>query len=278
MNNVDEVRMLDLLIQQATYGLSDEEARELAQLESASPSGADNSIELTAAAVSMVGIDQSAEMPSHLRAIITADAARYFDEQDDARRAATPVVSGGDTANTGSFWNSLGWLVAAAACIALAVNLYTTRQGSEIAAVPTPTPEVERVLTPAEQRQQLLASAPDVTTAAVAKGNVPEIEDVTGDIVWSDQAQAGYVRVRGLPANDPTREIYQLWIFEESQGDKTPIDGGIFDINEEGEAIIPIDARLKTQNPGLFAITIERPGGVVVSDRKRIAALAKNET
>ncbi len=281
MSNVNEERMLDLLIQQATYGLSEAEERELASLESASPAGRENSIELTAAAISMVGIDQTAEMPAHLRSRITADAARYFDELDEqkARANAPAPATAADEANSGgSWWNSLGWLVAAAACIALAVNLYTTRQAQDIAAVPTPTPEVEKVLSPGEQLQQLLAQAPDVQRAEIGKGNVPEIGSVAGDIVWSDERQSGYIRVRGLPANDPSQETYQLWIFEENQGDKTPIDGGIFDITADGEAIIPIDARLKTRNPGLFAITIEKPGGVVVSDRKRIAALAKSET
>jgi len=106
------------------------------------------------------------------------------------------------------------------------------------------------------------------------KGNVKEMEAVSGDVVWSDQKQSGYMRLKGLARNDVSKETYQLWIFDESQDAKTPIDGGTFDVNADGEVIIPIDAKLKARNPSAFAITIEKPGGVVVSDRKRVAALA----
>jgi anti-sigma-K factor RskA len=94
-------------------------------------------------------------------------------------------------------------------------------------------------------------------------------------VVWSDEKQAGYMRFRGLPANDPTKQTYQLWIFDETQDPKTPIDGGTFDVNADGEVIIPINAKLKARKPAMFAVTVEKPGGVVVSDRKNIVALAK---
>jgi anti-sigma-K factor RskA len=114
--------------------------------------------------------------------------------------------------------------------------------------------------------------------AKLGKGTVKEISDVVGDIVWSDEKQDGYIRVKGLPKNDVSKETYQLWIFDENQDPKTPIDGGTFDINADGEVIIPIDAKLKTKNPKMFAVTIEKAGGVVVSTRGKIAALAKLET
>jgi hypothetical protein len=45
--------------------------------------------------------------------------------------------------------------------------------------------------------------------------------------------------------------------------------------NADGEVIIPINAKLKARKPAMFAVTVEKPGGVVVSDRKNIVALAK---
>jgi hypothetical protein len=38
---------------------------------------------------------------------------------------------------------------------------------------------------------------------------------------------------------------------------------------------VPIRARLPVGKPVLFVITVERPGGVVVSSRERIALVAK---
>jgi anti-sigma-K factor RskA len=97
---------------------------------------------------------------------------------------------------------------------------------------------------------------------------------VAGDVVWSDAKQEGYMRFTNLPKNDASVSTYQLWIFDETQSDKTPIDGGTFDVNADGEVIIPIDAKLKARGAKAFAITVEKPGGVVVSDRKKIPTLA----
>jgi anti-sigma-K factor RskA len=53
------------------------------------------------------------------------------------------------------------------------------------------------------------------------------------------------------------------------------VDGGVFDVSSDGEVIVPINARLRVSRATLFAVTVEKPGGVVVSSRERIAALAK---
>lgn len=84
--------------------------------------------------------------------------------------------------------------------------------------------------------------------------------------------------LRGLPKNNADASTYQLWIFEENQGDKTPIDGGTFNVSSDGTVVIPIDAKLAAKNPSMFAVTVEKPGGVVVSKREKVAALAKVET
>jgi hypothetical protein len=46
-----------------------------------------------------------------------------------------------------------------------------------------------------------------------------------------------------------------------------PIDGGVFDVPAGGEALIPVDPKLPVGEGVIFAVTKERPGGVVVSDR-----------
>ena len=45
-----------------------------------------------------------------------------------------------------------------------------------------------------------------------------------------------------------------------------------------GEIVVPINAKLRAQQPEMLAVTIEKPGGVVVSKREKIAALAKVES
>lgn len=56
---------------------------------------------------------------------------------------------------------------------------------------------------------------------------------------------------------------------------------GVFDVAEAnvngqtGDVIVPIKAALPVQEVALFAVTVEKPGGVVVSKRERIVVTAK---
>ena len=127
-------------------------------------------------------------------------------------------------------------------------------------------------------REDLLRTTAGLIKANWTVGNVKELKDISGDVVWSDSKQQGYMRFKGLPVNDKSKETYQLWIFDKTQDKATPIDGGTFDVAANGEVVIPIDAKLKALEPGMFAITVEKPGGVVVSKREKIAALATVET
>lgn len=283
MNEEQKEIMLDLLCKKATSGLDEQETKQLEQLEYTSMEI--ESIELTVAALGLIDLNTKDEMPAHLHSKILAGADDFFAARnnvasDSENIAAAPVreIVWNETATASPWFAWLGWAAAAAACIALAVNIFSPKTQTDVAGGLTPTPTQERKLSPAEQRQQLVDSPGQVLLAQLGKGNVPAIADVSGDVVWSDEKQTGYVRVKGLPQNDASKETYQLWIFDETQDPKTPIDGGTFDINSDGETIIKIDARLKAKNPSLFAVTIEKAGGVVVSVRGRIAALAKRET
>ena len=278
MSTNREERLFDLLEKRTFDGLTPAEERELAELNTAD----DVSLDLTAAAISLGELSDVEPMPAHIRAKIEDDADEWFANSTPVR-SETARLTDDQRSKTagitekGSFWNWLPWAVAAAACIALAANIYFTRvTPQQIAQVtPTPTPTLEH-LTPVQMRERLMASATDIARADIAAGK--ESYKPSGDIVWSDAKQAGYIRISGLPKNDPGREQYQLWIFDENQDPKTPIDGGVFDASSDGEIVIPIDAKIKVKNPKVFAITVERPGGVVVSKQEKVAALAKVET
>jgi anti-sigma-K factor RskA len=93
--------------------------------------------------------------------------------------------------------------------------------------------------------------------------------------VWDQRTQNGYLRFRGLQANNTDELQYQLWIFDGERDERYPIDGGVFDIPPgQREVIIPITAKLQVRNPAMFAVTIEKAGGSVVSSRDRIVVLA----
>ncbi|MFM7261306.1 MAG: anti-sigma factor domain-containing protein [bacterium] len=97
---------------------------------------------------------------------------------------------------------------------------------------------------------------------------------IGGEVCFDASTNDGLLVIEGLAPNDPTHEQYQLWIFDAERDERFPVDGGVFDVAKNGRTIIPIAARLPVAKPVLFAVTVEKPGGAVVSDR-RIALVAK---
>jgi len=277
MKEEQKDRLFDLLTSRAIYGPDEQSEQELSEFDSELTKSELRSLEQTAAAISMMGIDMNENMPEHLYARIADEAENYIRPAENDSRLLT-ARSDRDQTGPGQWFAWLGWAIAAAASIALVVNIFVTRSTKpEIAQVP-PQAEVPRILTPAERREEMLRSAANMVKGEWAPGNVKEIKTISGDVVWSDEMQAGYMRFRGLPANDPHNETYQLWIFDKTQDKATPIDGGTFNVPADGEVVVPIQAKLRPQGAQMFAITIEKPGGVVVSKREKIAALAKVET
>ena len=80
--------------------------------------------------------------------------------------------------------------------------------------------------------------------------------------------------LRGLAANDPTVEQYQLFIVDRKR-EGPPVDGGVFNVPAgQDELRLAVDAKLLIGDPAAFVITVERPGGVVVSRQERVAMVA----
>jgi hypothetical protein len=147
-----------------------------------------------------------------------------------------------------------------------------TEPGSRVA---EPVKRSDRpVVDPAAQREHLLASNPRVLRRPWRAGNDAAGLTVSGDIVWDPGSQTGFMRFIGLRRNEPNAEQYQLWIFDARRDERYPVDGGVFNITgaRQGD-VIPIKAALRIEVPLTFAVTIEKPGGVVVSDRARVAAI-----
>ena len=280
MSEEQNEKFFDLLAQKAIYGLDESEARELASFDAETTELEFRSLEMTAAAINLAGLESEEPMPSFLRERIL-DSGEEFVRSRQPESAWPPPpkeVENSAPAGLSAWFGWTGWAAAALASIALAVNIWSTRlQPIDVAKVPTPV-ETPRTLSPNELREELLRSEANIYKASWGAGNVKEFKDISGDIVWSEAKQTGYMRFRGLPVNDAEKTCYQLWIFDKTQDKATPIDGGTFDVKTEGEVIIPITAKLRALGPEMFAITIEKQGGVVVSKREKVAALAKVET
>ncbi len=169
----------------------------------------------------------------------------------------------------------LPWLLAAAA-IVLALFGWLRRDTAPVAVlgpVPAPSASAERPETPASAREALLGIAGTSRVPWKATTD-PSATGAAGDVVWHGGAQRGFMRFTGLAPNDPAQVQYQLWIFDGDRDDRFPVDGGVFNVGPEGEIVVPIEAKLHVSKPTLFAITVEKPGGVVVSKRERIVLTA----
>jgi anti-sigma-K factor RskA len=162
---------------------------------------------------------------------------------------------------------SFGWL-AAAACIALgaAGTALVLRLGvDDRASTATAATDVDAYLAAHPGTMRLRWSGTDDDHVVGAVG---------GEVCFDAESDDGILVIEGLAANDPSREQYQLWIFDAERDERFPVDGGVFDVPAASRAVIPVRARLPVARPVLFAVTIEKPGGAVVSDR-RIALVAK---
>jgi len=99
---------------------------------------------------------------------------------------------------------------------------------------------------------------------------------LSGEVIWNDDKQEGYMSLENLAVNDPSKNQYQLWIVDPER-DELPVDGGVFDITQkDGKSIIPIRNALAINKPVAFVITLEQPGGVVKSKQEVVVALAKS--
>jgi hypothetical protein len=128
-----------------------------------------------------------------------------------------------------------------------------------------------------EQWRAQRARAQMLATAGVghwAWGGASELG--SGDVVWDSREQRGFLRLHGFVSNDPQRARYQLWIFDAARDDRYPVDGGVFDVPAgREEVIVPMHPTLSVSRAVAFAITVEGPGGAVVSTREKVVAFAQ---
>jgi len=263
-------RQEKLLVDRALDGLPEEEARELDQLGATG----EESFDYAAAAAALAALDPAADaekLPEALAERVLADAARRTAWAAPPRASTRPW-----TAVRRPRWDrgrATGWIAAAAAAVVAILGWTRSPRVVERVQVVEVRPPPPREPTAAERRAALLSDASDVRTAAWSAGADPAAKGATGDVVWSPSRQQGYLRIRGLAANDPRVLQYQLWIIDAKRDAAQPVDGGVFDV-VDGEVVIPIRAAIRVFEPKLFAVTVERPGGVVVSKRERMVLTA----
>ena len=283
--------MVDLLIKQVTEGLSPPEQRELDVMDSATASAALLEFERAAAAATLAGSAAREALPPALAQRLAALADEHFASVSGAgdgqrvldlgaaRAAHATRIAPPPAANRNSAY---GW-IAAAACLLLAIFGWVRQPSRSVAPVARTAAPPAAIMPPiekpmaepsaAEQRAALLANS-DTLKVALRATKDPAAAGVTGDVVWDPATQHGFIHFSGLAANDPAVHQYQLWIFDGARDKRYPVDGGVFDVPASArEVVIPIRAALMVHKPAAFAVTVEKPGGAVVSSREHVVAL-----
>lgn len=252
--------LMALYADMATQGVSSEEMVAIERLERAL--GVDErereEMELAAALLDPALTGAMRERaPESVRAKILRRAEERRGSSTAARASEAPIPFGRPTASmSGVGMSGMGWL-AAAACLALAAVGWLAPRGGGAASF------------------EQVASSPDRVRWAWASGPDWTGRGVRGEVVFSLDAQQGFMTFDGLPALDSAAEQYQLWIIDPNQ--QHPIDGGVFDApGGRGEQRVPIRAKLAVQQAVAFAVTVEKRGGVVVSDQSRVTVIAKS--
>jgi len=296
-DDLREARLAELLCDQALLGLAVQERSELEALQDLFETGDDPSLETAAATLHRAFVESEGleEMPAELgrdltdqfrQEMLIAGPRRVAPARvlvlpvvDDAavqRPANDKKMSRGEASPA----RHTAWPLAAVACLAFVLGgltgLNSPRPRAQrleatgvAASVQVPRPDL------AVQRQALIEDAGDVVRIEWKATDDSAATGAGGDVVWSPSKQRGFMRFKGLKRNDANEARYQLWIFDQKRDDRYPVDGGLFDIDSEtGDMIIPIEAKLPVLDPSLFAVTVEHPKGVVVSNRERIVLTA----
>jgi len=285
--------LIDLLVKQVTEGLSSTEQRELDVLDSAAASAYLRDLEKAAAALTVAASSGAEPLPAalaqrlarcadeHVSALATANVVG-LDAARSTRQDAAAVSREAAPTEGHSRSGTYGWL-AAAACLLLAVYAWMrsppqTQAPNEVivpslpaTAAGMPPPSVAP--TPSEQRAAMLAQSNTIKVTLKATKD-PAGKGVTGDAVWDPVTQKGFLHFVGLASNDPSSSQYQIWIFDAARDSRYPVDGGVFDVPAVADdVVIPINAALAVSKVAAFAVTVEKPGGVVVSARQHVVVL-----
>jgi anti-sigma-K factor RskA len=241
-SGLDRERLRDLLADRATAGVTAAELSELERLASQYPDEDLDGPELAAAQLLLAGLTVEV-MPERLQTRLLG-------------LVPEPVKVVAMPRRTWVTWS--GWAVAAAAML-ITVMSWTSNER------------------PAVSPEQAFGEwrGEGVVRWDWTAGQNPADRAVRGEVIWNRREQKGFMKFSGLEANDPKSSVYQLWIFDAERDERYPVDGGVFSVPNSGELVVPIHAKLPVFRPVLFAVTVEPPGGVVVSKRERIAALAK---
>jgi hypothetical protein len=307
--DAEVARLAELAVERWLEGLGAPQSIEFETLRARHPTFDIESLEEVAAILRVSLTDSQDGLPERVRVGLAKGADEYFGPRATPYDAiAMTDLERVSTTDRRGFWLAYGGWLTAAASLLLSATLWIERPAplqearnvtppapSTIGQVPA-TPSITasspdhpndvsdtktanttgvELADSADERAQFMKTHAWLLQRSFLPGSDPTGQAVRGDVVWDANSQTGYMRFHGLRRNDPNVEQYQLWIFDARRDERFPVDGGVFNVrNASGDEVIRFDARLNVEVPLMFVVTVERRGGVVVSDRSRVAAVA----
>ena len=118
MNEERRDMLFDLLTKKAVHGLDDAEQRQLDEIDPGWANREFRTLEMTAAAINMAGVEADEPLPDHLYSKIASDAPNYVGVHEEQTAAPWPPTIGREVfaeKPTRSFFGWLGWAAAVAA-------------------------------------------------------------------------------------------------------------------------------------------------------------------
>lgn len=213
--------------------------------------------EQAAAVYSVASLPKIEALPAALESRLLEDAKRFARASAQSEAPSARAAPGPPPAIGRSRWFALSGYALAASIAVLAVLLRPL------------SPQVQ----PGVPAQPLVGK--QALHVAWTPGPDATGAQVSGQVVWDPQSNRGYMVFKGLAANDAARQQYQLWVFDAQRDARYPVDGGVFNVADgQAEIRVPITPKLHVGQATAFVVTVEKPGGVVVSDRSRVAAVA----
>jgi hypothetical protein len=283
-------REVQLIIDRASEGLLDEQAEN--ELRRTVPLAADAITPYDVAAASLflatVSADASTTLPRSLEQRLQQAGRSWCTQHKAASQGSsspstvTPLVlrsAGRDEPGVStpiepspSRLRILPWL-AAAAGVALAAAAWWPAAPRATQLSDAPLINLPPTVQQHYQRLAGSSAALKLRFADWADANVPcEKPGVQGEVLWDEARKVGVMKFANLPKLDASKELYQLWIID-SRGMEQRISGGVFN-GEDVLQYVVIDPGIQVDGAAAFAITIERPDGVWVSDMKRRVVIA----
>ncbi len=166
-------------------------------------------------------------------------------QQDEIAVANARYSAARDATRTNDFRFWSGWAIAAGLAVLVGVQ---AKQGLKL----------RHELTALRGKNTLASLKIATLTSKLQNGQIS-----VGAVAWDGQAQQGFLSVEKLPPLAANQD-YQLWVIDPKY--PKPVDGGVVRVDESGNAKLTFRVQVPIRSADQFAISLERHGGVPVSE------------